>query len=62
MTDQDRTTWTRARAPGAEGYPPSTVVHWRVDAPAQNGDYIQLRDARRTDANHVEDSVCREQA
>jgi hypothetical protein len=40
MTDQDRTTWTRARAPGAEGHLPSMVVHWRVNAPAQNGSYI----------------------
>ena len=30
MTDRDRTTRTRARTPGAEGYPPSMAVHWRA--------------------------------
>src|SRR5262245_51079499 len=33
MTDRDTTTRTRARAPGAEDYPPSKAVHHRVHRP-----------------------------
>ena len=33
MTDRDSITWSRARTPGAEDYPTSTVVHRRVTSP-----------------------------
>src|SRR3954463_5921082 len=37
MTDRDSITRTRARAPGAEGDPPSMAVHHPVGGPAQYG-------------------------
>jgi hypothetical protein len=37
MTDRDTITRTRARTPGAEGYPPSKAVHCRALGPAQYG-------------------------
>src|SRR4051812_29014291 len=37
MTDRDSRTRTRARAPGAEGDPPSMAVHRPVGGPAQYG-------------------------
>src|SRR3954453_18273864 len=37
MTDRDSITRTRARAPGAEGDPPSRAVHRPVGGPAQYG-------------------------
>src|SRR3954466_14245686 len=37
MTDRDSITRTRARAPGAEGDPPSMAVHRPVGGPAQYG-------------------------
>src|SRR5271165_6078196 len=37
MTDQDRTTRTRARTPGAEDDPSSKAVHWRMGDPTQRG-------------------------
>src|SRR3954469_1704678 len=37
MTDRDSITRTRARAPGAEGDPPSKAVHRQVSGPAQYG-------------------------
>src|SRR3954451_25184803 len=37
MTDRDSITRTRARAPGAEGDPPSKAVHRPVGGPAQYG-------------------------
>src|SRR3954466_8818045 len=37
MTDRDSITRTRARAPGAEGDPPSMAVHRPIGGPAQYG-------------------------
>src|SRR3954451_18777908 len=37
MTDRDSITRTQARAPGAEGDPPSRAVHRPVGGPAQYG-------------------------
>src|SRR5215468_6072591 len=42
MTDQDRITWTRARAPWAVGPPPTMAVHYRVLDLAQYGKIVAI--------------------